>query len=108
MNSFANYIPAIIVALFILVVPLSSLIIWFRTKDSKNSYLKKLYIARFCFGIVCLVGFVVLDFIFDRYNLLGDPFNLGFVNENIGKSELVGYLIGRYGLIYLYMRKWVK
>ena len=106
MDSSVNLITAIVILFF--AVPLASLFIWFRTKDSKNSYLKKLYVTRFCFGLVALVASITLDFIFDRYNLLGDPFNLGFVNENIGKSELVGYLIGRYGLIYLYMRKWVK
>jgi len=106
MDSLVNFIPAILI-LFI-AIPLASLFIWFRTKDSKNRYLKKLYITRFCFGLVGVVASITLDFIFDRYNLLGDPFNIGFINENIGKSELVGYLIGRYGFLYLYMRKWAK
>jgi len=110
MNSFVNFIPFIVIIIFLFVVPLTSLIIWFRTKDPKNHYLKKLYKVRFYFGIFALVSFITLDFIFDRYNLFGDPFSLGFPtihSENI--AELIGRFIGRYGVIYLlFIRKWVK
>ena len=110
MNSFVTFIPFIIVIIFLFVVPLTSLIIWFRTKDPKNHYLKLLYKARFCFGIFALVSFFTLDFIFDRYNLFGDPFNLGFPTKYSGtNAELIGRFIGRYGGLYLlFIRKWVK
>ena len=99
---------SIIVNLCILIVVIASLIIWFKTKDKNNKYLKGLYKIRFVIGIIFLITSLILDFVFDRYGLFGDIFGLNIPKEDYDASFVIGYLLSRYITIYLLVRKWVK
>ena len=98
----------IIVNLCIFIVVIASLIIWFKTKDKNNKYLKKLYKIRFVIGIIVLITSLILDVVLDRYGLFGNIFGLNITREYYDASFVIGYLISRYLTIYLLIRKWVK
>ena len=79
-------------------VPLS-LIIWYRTKDPTNRWLKILYRCRWCYGILVLVTIIPAVI-----NLFGD--------QAIGPSEAAAQFLGMVGakffIAWCLMRVWAK
>ena len=67
-------------------VPIASLIIWYKTKDATNKYLKILYKIRFSFGLIALLASIILDFILELKKQIRDEFIVSPLFHNVSDN----------------------